>query len=82
MCISVQPNGYANARKKYVSAGIHFLMGEYDDHLMWPFPGAIITLTVIASQCHNACSNTSSAAHTLYCLEKTLDMHDQGSSGM
>lgn len=59
MCISVQPNGYASARKKYMSVGIHFLTGEYDDYLTWPFPGAVITLTVVASQYHSACCNAS-----------------------
>ena len=50
MCISVQPNGFGDGYKKYVSATIHLLMGEYDDHLRWPFPGAIITLSAIPTQ--------------------------------
>ena len=50
MCISVQPNGARDAYGRFVSAGIHFLMGEYDDYLKWPFPGALITLTVMATQ--------------------------------
>ena len=50
MCISVHPNGTGDAHGKYVSAGVHVLMGEYDDYLEWPFPGALITLTVIARQ--------------------------------
>ena len=50
MCISVLPNGTGDAYGRYVSAGVHFLMGEYDDFLKWPFPGALITLTVIATR--------------------------------
>ena len=50
MCLSVYPNGYGNVSGKYVSAGIHFVMGEYDDYLKWPFPGAIITLTALTNR--------------------------------
>ena len=47
MLILVYPNGYGNAQGKFVSVGLHLLSGEYDDHLKWPFPGAIITITAI-----------------------------------
>ena len=50
MCFSVQPNGTGDAYGRYMSASVHFLMGEYDDYLKWPFPGALITFTVIATR--------------------------------
>ena len=76
MCISVQPNGFGDAHRKCASAGIHILMGEYDDYLMWPFAGAIITLTAIATQ--RAHANTSTlfkltGEHTIHIRSKQLD---------
>ena len=49
MCLSVHPNTHISARGQSVtvSVSIHFLAGEFDDHLMWPFPGAIFTITAI-----------------------------------
>ena len=50
MRLIVYPNGRENACGKFVSAGLHLIIGEYDDHLKWPFPGGIITLTAINQQ--------------------------------
>ena len=47
MLIFVYPNGCGDARGKFVSVGLHLMSGEYDDHLKWPFSGAIITLTAV-----------------------------------
>ena len=47
MRVFVYPNGYGNARGNFVSASLHLMISEYDDHLKWPFPGALITLTAI-----------------------------------
>ena len=50
MIMFVYPNGYGNAHGKFVSIGLRLVYGEYDNHLKWPFPGAIITLTAISSR--------------------------------
>ena len=47
MLILVYPNDYGNAQGKFASVGLHLLSGEYDDHLKWPFPGSLITITAI-----------------------------------
>ena len=58
MCLSVYPNGNDSiTRGKYVSVYIHFMTGEFDDHLNWPFSGAIFTLTAICQR-RNCCSRS------------------------
>jgi hypothetical protein len=47
MCLSVYPNGHSYVRGEFVSISIHFMTGEFDDHLTWPFPGGIFTITAI-----------------------------------
>ena len=47
MCLSVFPNGHSCVRGEFVSVSIHFMTGEFDDHLTWPFPGGIFTITAI-----------------------------------
>ena len=49
MCLSVHPKGYGIAQGKSVSVAVHFLMGEFDDYLQWPFPGGVLTITAISS---------------------------------
>ena len=44
MCISVYPNGTSEGLGTYVSVFVHFMVGEYDDWLDWPFQGQIIIL--------------------------------------
>ena len=46
MCLSMSPSTVAGKRDDTVSfqMNVHFMTGEFDDHLQWPFPGAIITL--------------------------------------
>lgn len=46
LCIRVNLNGVDSARGTHLSLFIHFMQGEYDDVLDWPFNGKII-LTVI-----------------------------------
>lgn len=47
MCLTVHPNGHRCVRGRFVSVCIHFMTGEFDDHLRWPFPGGIFTITAI-----------------------------------
>lgn len=46
LCIRVNLNGVDTARGTHLSLFIHFMQGEFDDLLEWPFNGKII-LTVI-----------------------------------
>ncbi|KAL4225683.1 TNF receptor-associated factor 6 [Mactra antiquata] len=46
LCIRVNLNGVDSARGTHLSLFIHFMQGEYDDLLEWPFNGRIV-LTVI-----------------------------------
>ena len=46
LCIRVNLNGVDSARGTHLSLFIHFMQGEFDDLLEWPFNGKII-LTVI-----------------------------------
>lgn len=46
LCIRVNPNGVDSARGTHLSLFIHFMQGEYDDLLEWPFSGRIV-LTVV-----------------------------------
>lgn len=46
LCIRVNLNGVDSARGTHLSLFIHFMQGEFDDILDWPFNGRII-LTVI-----------------------------------
>jgi hypothetical protein len=60
MCLSVYPDGSVSKRiyeSRFVSVYIHFLAGEFDEHLIWPFPGAIFTITAI-NQRTNKCNRS------------------------
>ena len=43
MCLSV----HSVRKRGPISVSLHFLVGEFDEHLRWPFPGAIFTITAI-----------------------------------
>jgi hypothetical protein len=85
MLIFVHPNGYGNARGKFVSVGLHLMSGEYDDYLKWPFPGAIITLTAV-----NQLRETNSKSEhfqlagedTLYIRSRQLNFDDNLTRGL
>ena len=42
MCLGVAANGYAQAKGTHVSVMIHFMRGEFDDQLKWPFRGRVM----------------------------------------
>ena len=46
LCIRVNLNGVDSARGSYLSVFIHFMQGEFDDMLDWPFTGRIILSVV------------------------------------
>ena len=41
ICLKVHPNGYGSGTGTHVSVFIHFMRGEFDDFLQWPFRGVI-----------------------------------------
>ena len=47
MCLSVLPNGDGDDKGSYVSIFIHMMQGEFDNHLKWPFPGALINISAL-----------------------------------
>ena len=47
MCLSVFPNGDKEAKGNHVSIFLHMMQGEFDDHLTWPFSGAVINITAL-----------------------------------
>ena len=55
MCLSVYSNGSRDASQPSLSVSIYFLAEEFDEHLMWPFPGAIFAITAI-NQHLNKCN--------------------------
>ena len=58
VCLCVFPNGHSRVRGAgFVSASIHFMTGEFDDHLTWPFPGGIFTVTAICQK-GNKCNKS------------------------
>ena len=78
MCLSVRPdcNKPRGAYKRSVSVNIHFLAGEFDEHLTWPFPGAIFTITAInqrANKCNKSVNLELVRQDTLYIRSKQID---------
>ena len=47
MCLSIFPNGKDGAKGNHVSLFLHMMQGEFDDHLKWPFPGAVFNITAL-----------------------------------
>ena len=78
MCLSVRPdcNKPRGNYKRSVSVYIHFLAGEFDEHLTWPFPGAIFTITAInqrANKCNKSVNLELVGQDTLYIRSKQID---------
>ncbi|XP_070555563.1 TNF receptor-associated factor 6-like [Ptychodera flava] len=46
MCLRINLNGTPSAHGLYVSLFVHFMQGEWDDMLQWPFSGKI-TLSIL-----------------------------------
>ncbi len=41
ICLRVEANGWGDGEGTHVSVFVHFMRGEFDDSLKWPFRGAI-----------------------------------------
>ena len=41
ICLSVDANGYSYGKGTYISVYVHFMRGEFDKNLKWPFLGTI-----------------------------------------
>ena len=44
MCVAVYPNGLSSGHGTHLSIFVHFMKGEFDDQLEWPFNGIVTTL--------------------------------------
>ena len=64
MCLSV----YTNRSKIFVC--INFMTGEFDDHLTWPFPGGIFTITAMKQRS----SRYNRSVHVEMCDKHTRQM--------
>ena len=78
MCLSVRPDCSESrgAYERSVSVNIHFLAGEFDEHLTWPFPGAVFTITAInqfANTCNRSVNLELVGKHTLHIRSKPID---------
>ena len=49
MCLGVYPNGNTDNRGTHLSVYVHFMEGEYDGQLQWPFEGQL-TITALNQQ--------------------------------
>ena len=79
MCLSVyQAGSRRSGYESYMSVYIHFLAGEFDEHLIWPFPGAIFTITAInqrADQCNKSVNLELDGRDTLLIRSQLTDQY-------
>ena len=79
MCLSVYPAGSRKSDyESYMSVYIHFLAGEFDEHLIWPFPGAIFTITAInqrADKCNKSVNLELDGRDTLFIRSQQTDQY-------
>ena len=76
MCHSVHPDGTKSRSIRSMSVNIHFLAGEFNEHLVWPFPGAIFTITAInqrANKCNKSVNLELDGNDTLFIRSKQID---------
>ncbi|XP_076471576.1 TNF receptor-associated factor 6-like isoform X2 [Babylonia areolata] len=62
LCVRANLNGVDSARGSHLSLFIHFMQGEYDDVLDWPFSGRIILSIMDQNDC---CELRNHVAETL-----------------
>lgn len=62
LCVRANLNGVDSARGSHLSLFIHFMQGEYDDVLEWPFGGRIILSVMDQNDC---CELRNHVAETL-----------------
>ena len=55
--VTIRTNHYEFEQSSSVSVSIHLLAGEFDEHLTWPFPGAMFTITA-TNQRANKCNRS------------------------
>ena len=78
MCLSMNPIATASEKDDTLSfkINVHMMMGEFDDHLRWPFAGAVITISVTSrhsSQCNRSVHLELDGERTLYVRSKQID---------
>ncbi|XP_064385161.1 TNF receptor-associated factor 4-like [Halichondria panicea] len=60
ICLKVYANGYGTDKGTHVSVSVHFMRGEFDDSLKWPFRGVISIelLDQVNGKDHKSYTNT------------------------
>ena len=54
MCIEVDSNGWGDGSGTHVTVFVHFMRGEYDSRLVWPFKGDITIQLVNHNNVHHS----------------------------
>lgn len=65
MCLEVLANGNKDVKGQYVSVSIHFMRGEFDRDVLWPFCGDLVVELV------NQSKGGAPLSHTLRYTDKT-----------
>ena len=75
MCLSMNPISTASEKDDKLSfkISVHMMMGEFDDHLQWPFAGAVITISVTSSQCSRSIHLELDGECTVHVRSKQID---------
>ncbi|XP_045176492.2 TNF receptor-associated factor 6-like [Mercenaria mercenaria] len=84
LCIRVNPNGVDSAKGTHLSLFIHFMQGENDDLLEWPFSGRIV-LTIIDQnpicEMRNHISETLMSKPNLAAFQRPVSMRNHKGFG-
>jgi len=68
MCIRINLNGIESGFNKYIALFIHFLHGDYDDIVEWPFRGRI-TLSILDQTEDGSAAGGSSSVERMHIVE-------------
>ena len=77
MCLTIYPNGKNMSRGSHVSLHIHFMKGEYDHFLRWPFEGhiTVLLLNQTGALMQLAAKATCGHYEKIFCLDTQASIH-------
>ena len=78
MCLSMNPISTASEKDDKLSfkISVHMMMGEFDDHLQWPFAGAVVTISVTSrhsNHCNRSINLELDGERTVHVRSKQID---------
>ena len=78
MCLSMSPIAATSEKDDTLSfrMSVHMMMGEFDDHLQWPFAGAVITISATSrhsGQCNKSIHLKLDGEHTINTRSKQIN---------